>query len=143
MSPPSLQARRTAFARWVERALHDAKATRGWSQRRVLEESGVGRTTLHRWLKGDWIEDPEAAKVRDFADALDIPVAIPFAILWPGKRDKAPRPEPAPMDPDLIELARRIADPAVPEAEKYLIRETIRSLAARPMRRSGHSDRAS
>ncbi|MCX4468945.1 transcriptional regulator [Micromonospora sp. NBC_01655] len=132
--PPSLEVRRVAFARFVERALHDAKVTRGWNQRRVIEESGVGRTTLFRWLKGNWVEDPEAAKVRDFCDALDIPPAIPFLILWPGKRNRVEQPEPSPMDPDVERVLRKLADPNVPDVEKYLIRETIRSLAARPSR---------
>jgi transcriptional regulator with XRE-family HTH domain len=132
--PPSLEARRVAFARFIERALHDAKVTRGWNQRRVLEETKIGRTTLHRWQKGDWIEDPEAAKVRDFCDALDIPPLVGFLILWPGKRDRAPQPEPAPLDPDAERVLRKLADPNVPDVEKYLIRETLRSLAARPDR---------
>lgn len=132
---PSPEARRDAFARFLERALHDAKVTRGWNQRRVLEETGIGRTTLYRWLKGSWAEEPEAAKVRDFCDALDIPPAIPFLILWPGKRERAPQPGPPPMDPDVEHVLRKLADPNVSDSEKYFLRETIRSLAARPNRR--------
>lgn len=134
MSPPSPEARRDRFARWVRRALDDAKATRGWDRTRVIKESGVGRTTLYRWLKGDWTEDPEPAKIRDFADALDIPPSIPFMILWPGKRDRAPQPGPPPMDPDIELVLRKLVDPTVSEAEKYHLRETIRSLASRPGR---------
>lgn len=141
--PPSPEVRRVAFARWVERALHDAKINRGWTRTKVIEESGVRRTTLYRWLRGDWSDEPEAAKVRDFCDALDIPPMIPFMILWPGKRDRAPEPAPAPMDPDVELVLRRIADPTVPETEKYHIRETIRSLAVRNPRRAQRDDRAS
>lgn len=134
LMPPSLEARRVAFARFIQRALHDAKVARGWNQRRVIDETGIGRTTLFRWLKGNWVEDPEAAKVRDFCNALDIPPAIPFLILWPGKRDRAPQPEPPPMDPDIETVLRKLMDPTISDAEKYHIRETIRSLAARPSR---------
>lgn len=123
-----------AFARFVERALHDAKVTRDWNTTRVIKESGVGRTTLYRWLKGDWNEEPEAAKIAAFVDALGIPTSIPFMILWPGKRGRAPQPEPPPLDPDVETVMRRLMDPNVSDAEKYHIRETIRSLAARPPR---------
>lgn len=36
------------------------------------------------------------------------------------------------MDPDVEALLRRLVDPAVSDAEKFHIRETIRYLAYRP-----------
>jgi transcriptional regulator with XRE-family HTH domain len=102
--------------------------------KRILEETGVGKSTLYRWVRGDWTDDPEAAKVRDFCDGLDIPPSAAFLILWPSKSDRAPMVAPAPMDPDVEKVLRRLADPGVPDQEKYLIRETIRGLASRPSR---------
>lgn len=119
----------------MQRAL-DSGSARGWSVKRILEETGVGKSTLYRWVRGDWTEDPEAGKVRDFCDGLGIPPTAAFMILWPSKNDRAPAVEPAPMDPDVEKVLRRLADPAVPDQEKYLIRETIRGLANRPARGS-------
>jgi hypothetical protein len=65
-----------------------------------------------------------------FCDALDIDPKHAFAILWPGKNDDAPPPEPAPLDRDIELLARRLRDPNVTEAEKVSIRGTIRFLGA-------------
>jgi hypothetical protein len=46
-------------------------------------------------------------------------------------------------DEDLLILARRLADPGTPERERYLIRETIRTLAARSTTAADESERAS
>ncbi len=132
---PSLDVRRHRFARFVERALTDAAATRGWDRSKVSKESGCGRTTLYRWLGADWTEDPQAAKVRDFCDALDIPPQIPFAILWPGRKDRPAESEPAPLDPDVQTVLRKLADPSTDPDEVWYIRETLHALATRYHRR--------
>ncbi|WP_281891774.1 transcriptional regulator [Phytohabitans aurantiacus] len=129
---PSLKARQVAFSRFVRRALDDALMHRGWNQVTVLEKTGTKKSTLHRWLRGDWTEDPKAGQVLDFCDGLDIPPAAAFLILWPGKRDRSPMPGPPPMDPDVELVLRRLVDPKVTEQEKYHIRETLRALARRP-----------
>lgn len=93
--------------------------------------AGIGRSTVYRWKDGTWEQDPKGAAVKAFCDALDINPGAAYAILWPGKDDRPAPAEPLPTDPDIDTLLRRISDPNVPEEEKYLIRETIRSLAAR------------
>jgi hypothetical protein len=46
------------------------------------------------------------------------------------------------MDPDIEALLRRLLDPAVSEAEKYHIRETVRYLAYRPPVPDDHERRS-
>ena len=70
-----------AFAQFVRRAVDDAKNRRGWTVTRLATETGVGRSTLFRWLAGDCQDFPELANVRSFCAALDIPVGVAFAAL--------------------------------------------------------------
>lgn len=130
---PAPAARLSAFTAFVRRALDRARTGRDWSVERVAREAGIGVNTLYLWRSGtDWKQFPKGENVEAFCDALGIPVATAFAILWPGKDARPAEPEPFDMDPDLWILARRLADPSFPEKEKYLIRETIRGLALRP-----------
>lgn len=135
--PASPEARRDAFSRFVNRALAQAKQSRGWSIPKVAEISGVGVNTIYRWVRADWREFPKGELVEQFCDALDIPAAAAFSILWPGKSNRPAPPEPLPTEPEFDELMRKLRDPNVPETEKYLIRETIRGLASRPNRPAG------
>jgi hypothetical protein len=132
-----------AFAAFVRRAIDHAKTTRGWDIDKIVEESrqGVSRSTIFRWLRGDWKQDPLAAQVMAFCDALSIPPGSAFGILWSGRTDRPPKPEPMPLDPDFEVLLRRLADPAVSEKEKYHIQETVRALAARRVTRRGEDHR--
>lgn len=134
--PGATDARRANFAGFVRRALTHAKETRGWGVERIAEASGVGASTIYRWRDGDWRRSPFGDQVAAFCEALDIPYAVAFSILWPDKRDRAQDATPFSTDPDLVTLARRLADPNVPEQEKFLIREVIRGLAARSGRPS-------
>jgi transcriptional regulator with XRE-family HTH domain len=114
-----------AFARFVRRAVDDAKDRRGWTVTRLAAETGVGRSTLFRWLAGDCQEFPELANVRSFCAALEIPVAAAFAAL--GVREESS------AEPDahahLQKILHRLADPAVPAADKRVIRDMLRYLA--------------
>jgi len=127
-------ARRAAYANFVRRALTHAKATRRWSIPKIAEVSGVGQSTIYRWRDGDWTRSPGGDQVAAFCAALDIPASSAFSILWPNKDERPVDSTPLPTDPDLELLARRLADPAVPEQEKFLIREVISGLAARSAR---------
>lgn len=133
--PAAPDARRAAFAAFVRRALDHAKTTRGWSVPRIADESRVGDSTIYRWRDGDWQRSPLADQVAAFCDALDIPRSAAWAILWPDRGARPKATEPAPMDPDVEVLLRRLVDPNVPTEEKFLIRETLRGLAARATRR--------
>lgn len=94
----------------------------GWSVARLARESGVHRATLFRWMSGKG--GANVTSVRAIADALgDEPGnALRAAGNMEGAADEA-------MDPDLKVLMRRLADPAVPEAEKAAIRTALRYLA--------------
>jgi transcriptional regulator with XRE-family HTH domain len=126
-------ARKIAFASFVRRALDDARAMRAWTGTEVSRRTGVSRQTINRWVRGDWASDPEVERVVAFCEGLGLNPATAFAALgW--DRAGAPRSAapPPPMDPDVEALLRRLVDPAVSEAEKFHIRETIRYLAYRP-----------
>jgi hypothetical protein len=129
-------ARRAQFALFVKRAVEHARTQRGWTVGQILEQAGAGlsRSTLYRWIRGDWKADPLPAQVVAFCDALDIPTAAAFTILWPGKSNRVQPTEPLQLNPDIETLARRINDPNISEQEKYMIREVLRSLAARGSR---------
>jgi transcriptional regulator with XRE-family HTH domain len=114
-----------AFARFVRRAVDDAKNRRGWTVTRLATETGVGRSTLFRWLAGDGQEFPALANVRSFCTALDIPVTAAFAAL--GMRED-PGVE-ADAQADMQKILLRLADPDVPDANKRVIRDMLRYLA--------------
>lgn len=129
--PPAQDVRRAAFAAFVRRVVEQARVQHDWTLTQIIDASRVGRSTFYRWLRGDWETEPHPAKVVAFCDAFDVPASAAFTILWPGKTDRPQLPEPAPMDPDIAVLQRRLRDPNTAERERYLIRETIRGLAAR------------
>jgi transcriptional regulator with XRE-family HTH domain len=128
-------ARLAQFTAFVNRALRQAEARHGWSIPKVAERAGIGVNTIYRWSKGEWGRDwPKGELVEQFCITLDIPTSIPFMILWPGSGTRPVEPAPDPMDPEFERVLRKLRDPNVPDAEKYMIRETIRSLASRPNR---------
>jgi transcriptional regulator with XRE-family HTH domain len=139
-----------AFARFVRRAVDTAKTQRGWTATRLAAETGVGRSTLFRWLSGDCQEFPELANVRGFCRALDIPVAAAFTALGlrerdvpSGRRDREEDPDgedawlpyglgtraEAGARADMGRILLRLSDPAVPRAQKIVIRDMLRYLA--------------
>lgn len=107
----------------------------------VAKASGVGDSTIYRWRDGEWTRNPLAEQVVAFCDALGIPPSAAFSILWPGRSERPAEPEPMPLEPDLQTILRRLRDPDVPEREKFLIRETLRSLAARSPERPSRGRR--
>lgn len=128
-----------AFARFVRRAIDDAREERGWTVTDLATHTGIGRSTVFRWLAGDWQDYPELAKVRGFCAALDVPVAAAFRAL--GLPDGTPtvrrRADDAPVEADVQVILARLADPTVPAEEKHQIRDLLRYLARRPARRAG------
>ncbi|MFD0822299.1 helix-turn-helix domain-containing protein, partial [Micromonospora zhanjiangensis] len=120
-----------AFARFVRRAIDDARDERGWTVSDLAAHTGVGRSTVFRWLAGDWQDYPELAKVRGFCAGLDVPVAAAFRAL--GVPDGAPvagrQRGPDTADADIRAIQRRLADPRVSADEKKTIRDLLRYLA--------------
>jgi transcriptional regulator with XRE-family HTH domain len=124
-----------AFARFVRRAVDTAKTQHGWTVTRLAAETGVGRSTLFRWLSGDCQEFPELAKVRGFCQALDIPVAAAFTALGVREQGLGPARDASTADAeaearaDMLRILKRLVDPAVPRAQKTVIRDMLRYLA--------------
>lgn len=133
MAPP-VEVRRDAYAAWVRRVLAQAKTSRRLSVPKIAEMAGIGNPTIYRWRNGEGKELPNPEQVLAFCDALDIPSQAAFSILWPGKNEAMPTPEPIPMDTDFQTLMRILNDPNTSEFDREFIRETIRQLADRPMR---------
>ena len=128
-----------AFARFVRRAIDDAREKRGWTVTELATHTGVGRSTVFRWLAGDWQDYPELAKVRGFCAALDLPVAAAFRALGLPDAGLVPRrrAEDSPVEADVRVILERLADPNVPAEEKHHIRDLLRYLARRSVRRAG------
>ena len=129
-----------AFARFVRRAIDAAREERGWTVTDLATHTGVGRSTVFRWLAGDWQDYPELAKGRGFCAALDLPVAAAFRALALPDAGRVPRrrgAEDGPVEADVRVILDRLADPNVPAEEKHHIRDLLRYLARRPVRRAG------
>jgi len=116
------------FARFVRRAVDDAKTRRGWTVTRLAAETGVGRSTLFRWLAGDCQDFPELSNVRGFCEALEIPVATAFAALGVRDEELDVRAEAA-AQADMKRILSRLSNPRVSAEEKTIIRSTLRYLA--------------
>ncbi|MER7167619.1 helix-turn-helix domain-containing protein [Micromonospora sp. NPDC000207] len=132
-----------AFARFVRRAIDDARETRGWTVTDLAHHTGVGRSTVFRWLAGDWQDYPELAKVRGFCTALDLPVTAAFRALGVPEAGGLPRRrgDENPVEADIRVILDRLADPRIPAEEKHHIRDLLRYLARRPITRtSGRAD---
>lgn len=128
-----------AFAAFVRRATERARANRGMSIEQIAEAAGISANTIYLWRTGKGTSFPQGASVEAFCDALSIKPEVAFQILWPGSDTRPSEPLPLGPDEDLLTLARKLADPSVPEREKYLIRETIRGLAARSATKADES----
>jgi transcriptional regulator with XRE-family HTH domain len=130
-----------AFARFVRRAIDDAKNARGWTVNDLAAETGVGRSTLFRWLAGDWHDYPELAKVQGFCAALDVPVSAAFNALKMPERPAPGATRHSRIERDLQVILDSLVDPTVSTAEKRHIREALRRLAERPVHRHSAADR--
>jgi transcriptional regulator with XRE-family HTH domain len=128
---PPLDVRRHQFAVFIRRGCDHAKLTRGWSVPEIARRAGIGVATIYRWLNEQWTENPDPNLIEKFCDALDLSPTEAFMILWPGKNSQTQQPVVMPKDQDFDVLLRKLNDPKVSEREKFLIRETIRSLALR------------
>lgn len=118
---------RATFAQFVRTAI-DAARARGMTDPTISEATGVGFSTWYRWRRGEWGQEwPKLQQVIDFCRGLGIPEEDAFAAL--GLRGERTPTAPAPLDPDVVVLLRRLADPNVPKAEKDAIRVLMRSLA--------------
>lgn len=126
-----------AFARFVRRAIDEARQGRGWTVSDLASHTGVGRSTVFRWLAGDWHDYPELAKVRGFCAALDVPVSAAFRALGLPEAGTRRPPGDDAAEAHMRIIRARLTDPGVATEEKRLIRGMLRYLASRPIRRAG------
>ncbi|MET8355233.1 XRE family transcriptional regulator [Micromonospora sp. NPDC005206] len=60
----------------------------------VTRHTGVSRSTLFRWLAGDWQQYPELAKVCGLCAALDLPIGAAMRpLVLPGATRRGRRPQ--------------------------------------------------
>lgn len=125
------RAAQDAFARFVRDAVDAASDERGWSITELAARSGVGRSTVFRWLSGDWQHHPELPKVRAFCAALDLPLGAALRALTPLAYDTPAREVPA-ADPAsealLVAVRDRLVDPRTTADEREHILTALRRL---------------
>lgn len=129
--------RKARFGAFVDRVLKSA-LTRGMSVETIEAETGIGKSTIYRWRNGDWKKDPQRADVKRFCATLGATETEAFRALDWLDDDKPATPEPL-TEPALVELGRRLADPALPADEKWFIRETLHGLLQRNARAHGRA----
>ena len=125
---PSRDLRRRRFAEFVRRA-YDAARQRGMTLTQVEQATGIGKSTIYRWMSGDWSRDPRASEVKTFCAGLG--VSLDEAQRMLGWTEAPGRAEPAPImdDPDVRAIMRALNDPKTHPAVKLTIRRALRALA--------------
>jgi hypothetical protein len=127
--PPSPDINRQRFARFVARVLADA-LDRGMNDKDIHVATTISPSTFHRWQRADFQSTPDIGKIRAFCEGLDVPTAAALKALGANEGRDETTPEPA-IDPDARPILRALSDPAVSDADKTFIRETLRMLATR------------
>ncbi|MCG5466704.1 helix-turn-helix transcriptional regulator [Micromonospora sp. MED01] len=134
------QAAQDRFAQFVRRAVDAAHDDHDWSIKQVAARCGIGRSTIFRWLSGDWQHHPELPKVRAFCAALDLPLGAALRALTPLPQ-KTPPPEVPVADPAmealLVAVRDRFTDPRTTLAEKEQLLAALHRLAYRRLWRIG------
>lgn len=98
--------------------IRESRQRKGWTQDRLVEESGVSRATITRWEAGD-ARRPDPEQVRAVCAALGIdPRLAAVALGYLTKEDIAPSGPRARLDPSIEEVIAILQDPNVPDATK-------------------------
>lgn len=118
---------RVQFAKYMQRTLASARA-QGMTDRDIHKATGISPSTFHHWQNGESV--PKFATLQRFCKGLDVDVEEALATLRSDVR-KAPEPEP-PMDPDVLKLLRKIADPTTSPETVAFIKAQMRFLANMP-----------
>lgn len=121
----SIEVARANFALFVKRSLSAAR-TRGLTDDKIAELTGVGDSTFHRWAKGDWVQRPRLDKVVAFCLGLGLVQSDALRAL--GLEDGRPAPTTPVSIPEVEAIARMLNDPAVPGDEKQAVLHTLRML---------------
>ncbi|MEH1163945.1 helix-turn-helix transcriptional regulator [Micromonospora sp. CPCC 205539] len=135
-TPGSAQA---AFARFVRQSVEAAREEHDWPVAEVAARSGVSRSTVFRWLSGEWQHHPELSKVRAFCAALDLPLGAALRALTLQPADAAlpslPGADPV-LEAHFAAIRDRLADPRTSATERQHIRAALRRLALRAASRA-------
>jgi transcriptional regulator with XRE-family HTH domain len=121
-----------AFAQFVRQAVDDAREEHGWTVGDIAHHTGVSRSTLFRWLAGDWQRYPELAKVRSLCASLDLSIAAAIRPLAMPNAAVTPRVL-AEVETDMGTIRRRLLDDTVSASDKRHIRDLLRRLAGRDL----------
>ncbi|MET0417594.1 MAG: helix-turn-helix domain-containing protein [Actinoplanes sp.] len=120
-----------AFAQFVRQAVEDAREQHGWTVGDIAQQTGVSRSTLFRWLAGDWQRYPELAKVRSLCATLGLSIAAAIRPLaMPNAATLGPRVL-TQVEADMGSIRERLLDETVPAADKRKIRALLHRLARR------------
>lgn len=126
---PSRDLRRRRFAEFARRA-YDAAKSRGMTVEQIEQATSVGKSTIHRWMAGQWSRDPRASEVRSFCLGLGVSLEEAQRMLGWTQKPGAADVEPIMEDPDVRAVMRALNDPNVHPAVKLMIRRQLRALAA-------------
>lgn len=125
-----------AFARFVRQAIDDCRRRRGWTVSQTAARAGVGRSTIFRWLNGEWTDYPQLERVRRFCRTVNAPVAEAMRALAMPSTDATPATAPATsVEADIQVILTRLSAPGVAAEEKHHIRMTLHYLAHRRIHR--------
>jgi transcriptional regulator with XRE-family HTH domain len=120
-----------------------ARAAKGWTQDDLVEESGISRTTISRWERGDGGRyDPDQVRAVFKALGLDIREALVLLGFVTREEIGLPPQSPRMFNATTEEVIAILEDPTVPEEQKrewteYLRFRTQRERDQRRPRRAG------
>jgi len=100
------------------------------TDRTIHAATGVNPKTFHRWQNGEVA--PNVETVRKFCEGIDASFEDALAALGLNSERGREATPPPPMDPDVLALLRKLADPRTNTATKAYIRRTIKLLNALP-----------
>ena len=115
--------RAVAFGLFVNKVISDMREHRGMTIADIVTATGVSKTTIHRWLNGDWVTEPRANQVWDFCTGLGIPPDAAGRLLgWTSEPLSA-------YDGPLRQIQQGLGDPEVADDRKRAVRDLLRVAA--------------
>jgi transcriptional regulator with XRE-family HTH domain len=116
--------------------IRESRQRKGWTQDRLVEESGVSRATITRWEAGD-ARRPDPEQVRAVCAALGVdPRLAAVALGYLSQEDIAPSGPRSRLDPTIEEVIAILQDPNVADEQKADWIDYLRFLRDRRNRRA-------